>query len=603
MPKRKKNKSRSSGNTQKRAVVEHEPVADLLTRSKRFESGLLITAIITATFIWSCSPMQGFDIWWHLKTGQLILENQTLPFVDWYTYSDSEAAWVDLHWGFQILAATTYAAGGVALLILAKAALITATVAIGLLKTGTGLDCWIRASVWSLVAIVLTGRGIVRPEILSMMFLAIWLAILLRANRRPSLLWYLPALLVVWVNCHALFVFGIVIYVTWVADLALRFVAAGRWGLAALQQDTGRNVVTSAGGDQLLATLDREIGTPSAQQVIVVSSLLVIACLMNPYFEEGALFPLVLFRKLSVDKAFYSARVDEFTSPFEFFSQIGLRSIHLDTAALLWLMSAASFLWLARYRRINLFRTLIFVAFSYLAAKMIRNLSPAAIVSGVVLCENLAEIFRLRAASASLSNSDSAEPSPVQNVRSSGWRRSLAISVLLFGLAASHFSGHWGWLTGLGDRFSLSKATAWYAHGAAQFAGQPGFPERAIIASFGQAAVYEFHNAPTHRVLMDGRLEVCSRETFQLYEHILSQMSQAESSWQQLQGLTDRQGRLPAVILDSRFSRDSINGMFQLPNWRLVFADSAAAVFITRELADQLGFPPADPTPLMHPPD
>ena len=133
------------------------------------ESRILFVALLTATFIWSCSPMMGFDIWWHLKTGQLILEQYTLPFVDWFTCSDSEAACVDLHWGFPILAAATCAAGGVALLVLAKAALITTTVAIGVFATGAKLDCCIRVGVWSLVAVVLTGRGIVRPEILPLM--------------------------------------------------------------------------------------------------------------------------------------------------------------------------------------------------------------------------------------------------------------------------------------------------------------------------------------------------------------------------------------------------------------------------------------------------
>jgi hypothetical protein len=473
--------------------------------------------------------MMGFDIWWHLKTGQLILERQTLPFVDWFTYSDSEAAWVDLHWGFQLLAAATYAAGGVALLVLAKAALITATVAVGTFATREKLECCVRVGVWSLVAIILTGRGIVRPEILSLMFLAAWLAILLKADARPSLLWLLPPMLIVWVNCHALFVFGLVVFACWAFDCALRHAAAGRWGLTKLEEETA-----------------------GAQQIIIVGALLAVACLFNPYFEEGALFPLVLFRKLSVDEAFYSVRVDEFTSPAAFFGQIGLRSLHLDAAAVLWLLAAASFLWLGMYRRVSVFRGVLFVAFSYLGFKMIRNLSPAAIVSGVVLCENLSEAFRLRNAFRASSTAESAEDSRRKSGDAKQRRCAIALSVILFGLATSHFSGHWGRLTGLGDRFGLGEATAWYSHGAAKFAGQPGFPDRAIIASFGQAAVYEFHNAPTRRVLMDGRLEVCTRETFELYESILSRMSQGDPGWQQLPGVADAQGRLPAIILDSR---------------------------------------------------
>ena len=579
MPKRKKKKTRSAPQPATTSNTESSAAIVSSKSDSRLESRLLVAALLTATFVWSCSPMMGFDIWWHIKTGQLILERQTLPLVDWFTYSDSEAAWVDLHWGFQLLAAATYAAGGVALLVLAKAALITGTVATGAFATGPKLDCYIRVGVWSLVAVVLTGRGIVRPEILSLLFLAAWLAVLLRADARPNLLWLLPPMLVVWINCHALFVFGLVGFGCWVVDYGLRHAAAGRCGLASPQE--------AAAG---------------VQQIVIVSTLLAVACLINPYFEEGALFPLVLFRKLSVDEAFYSVRVDEFTSPAAFFGQIGLRSLHLDCAALLWLLAAASFVWLAKCRRGSIFRSLLFVAFSYLGFKMIRNLSPAAVVSGVVLCANLSEIFQLRNGDTASAGAEHASGQRHNRENAKQRRCSIALSVVLFGLAASHFSGHWGRLTGLGDHFGLGETTAWYSHDAAKFAGQPGFPDRAIVASFGQAAVYEFHNGPTRRVMMDGRLEVCTRETFEAYESILRKMAQGDPVWQQLPGVADAQGRLPVIILDSRTARDEINGIFRLPEWRIVFADSAAAVFIASELANQLGLPRADPTPLMHPP-
>lgn len=600
MPKRRKKTTRPAH--QPSMPLNAVPVAGIVSSRLdcRADSRLLLAALLTATFIWSCSPMVGFDIWWHLKTGQLILEQHTIPFVDWYTYSDPDAAWVDLHWGFQILAAITYGIGGVALLILAKAALITTTVAIGTLTTRAKLQNCIRVGVWSLVAVVLTGRGIVRPEILSLVFLATWLAVLLRALERPTLLWCLPPLLVVWVNCHALFVFGLVVFAAWGVDCGVRSVAAGRWGLASLDDQASGTTIASA-----TAMKPEDAGTAptlSAQQVIIVGALLAVACLMNPYFEEGALFPLVLFRKLSVDEAFYSVRVDEFTSPAAFFGQVGLRSLHLDAAALLWMLAAGSFLWLGTWRRVSVFRVLLFLAFSYLGFKMIRNLSPVAIVSGVVLCENLAEISRLKTSSATPGSTSSDAGSLNQRSTTRRRRLPIAISVVLFSLAASHFSGHWGRLTGLGDRFGLGESAAWYSHTAAKFAGQPGFPERAVIASFGQAAVYEFHNAPARRVLMDGRLEVCSRQTFELYEDILRKMAQGDSTWQQQLGPRDSQGRLPAIILDSRAARDQINGLFMLPSWRMVFADSAASVFITSQLADNLGLAPADPTPLMRPP-
>lgn len=196
MPGRKKKKALPNRQRRSRESTAFETVVVDAAPPGRCGSGLSIAALLTATFVWSCSPMTGFDIWWHLKTGQLIIERQTLPFVDWFTYSDSDAAWVDLHWGFQLLAAATYATGGVPLLVLAKATLITTTVAVGLFAGRTNFDRGLPVAIWSLVAVVLTGRGIVRPEILSLVFLATWLSILLRTDHRPNRLWLLPLMLI-----------------------------------------------------------------------------------------------------------------------------------------------------------------------------------------------------------------------------------------------------------------------------------------------------------------------------------------------------------------------------------------------------------------------
>ena len=45
-----------------------------------------------------------------------------------------------------------------------------------------------------------------------------YLAILTRADARPAWLWLLPAVQVVWVNAHALFVLGPIILGLYLAD-------------------------------------------------------------------------------------------------------------------------------------------------------------------------------------------------------------------------------------------------------------------------------------------------------------------------------------------------------------------------------------------------
>jgi hypothetical protein len=129
----------------------------------------------------------------------------------------------------------------------------------------------------------------------------------------------------------------------------------------------------------------------------------------------------------------------------------------------------------------------------------------------------------------------------------------------------------------------------WYIHDAARFAGQPGFPARAFVASPGSAAVFIFHNGPERKVFIDGRLEVATRRTIQDYEMILGAMYRADASWQS--ALVSEQGELPVVVLDTRLASRAILGMLQTPGWRLVYFDRIGAVFLPEATATRLGLP------------
>jgi len=186
-------------------------------------------------------------------------------------------------------------------------------------------------------------------------------------------------------------------------------------------------------------------------------------------------------------------------------------------------------------------------------------------------------------------------PSPVESPsRRAPTQWMTGLFVALTGFVAS------GWWNEIGEKnkpFGLGEAPNWFIHDAAKFAGQDGFPLRAFVAHIGQAEVYVYHNGPFRKVFMDARLEVCTQQTFERYNYILDAMAAGNPIWQSV----FRDGELPVVILDSRSSRAAINGMFQSPAWRLVFADKTAAVFVTREVAARLSLPTVDPSPLMYP--
>lgn len=518
-------------------------------------------------FLACCFPLFDTDLFWHLKTGEWILQNGTVPGYDLYTFTDYDKRWIDLHWGFQVIAATLYRIGGANLLILAKCTALALAIGVGCSAGGAGLPGWQRAWCWLLPAITISGRGYERPEIVTLICLATWLSIIARLETRPRWIWYLPLLQVFWINCHALYILGLIVGACYVIDHTARHFLGGRWGLDKPSDQVPGATLIRAGG------------------------LCVLAAFVNPYLEEGALFPLVLFRKFTVEQEFYAANIGEFQRPIEFLWKYGFVNLHLNAEILLWLAAAISFVLLAVRGRVSLFRVLIFAAFSYLAWKASRNTNIFSIVAGFVLMENVSAIFRQAAVKAAPTTAAESQPF--------FWPRR-GLQLLLICMMLAVVSGEWNRRTERIRPFRLGESNAWFAHDAARFMGQPGFPQRVFAANFGIASVYSYHNGPDGKVFMDGRLEVCTQQTFERYNLICQGMTVANPIWAEL--MRDKEGNLPAVMLDTRYSRQLIQGVASTPGWQLVYADQACAVFFPDGVAKALKLPMASFEPLREPP-
>lgn len=539
-------------------------------RSPDFIIGLLL---LVATYVLCVFPLIDTDFWWHLKTGQLIGERGAVPRTDWFLFSDSDRPWIDLHWGFQLTIAFLYWLGGVNLVILVKAAVLTAAVGVGWFAVGEGTPAWVRAAVWIPAVICISGRGYERPEIVTQLFLAMWLWIAFRVEREPRWIWGLPLIQVIWINFHALFVLGLIIGGCFAIDYVMRRLAAGQGGLMPLSPSlTSRTLIAG--------------GTACG-----------VAALINPYLIEGALFPLELYRKFSADQEFYAQRIGEFQAPLDFFLVYGFRSIYLNAQLLLGGMGVVSFgCSMAVTRRWSPFRLLVFAAFSNLALEATRNVNIFAITVAVLTVANLNDCWRVgMAASENAKGNRSGK-----DTKSITHSKETLVAGLLIVWIITVVTGGWGRWTGEGKPFGLGEKAWWFGHEAVRFAGQSGFPDRAIVAHIGLAATYEFHNGPDRKVWLDPRLEVCTRKTFQRQETILDDMARLDRSWEF--SFRDAAGHLPVVILDSRTSRPMINGLLQTPGWRLVYADPAGAVFLSELQADQLNLPTADFRPLLAPP-
>lgn len=521
--------------------------------------GLLLPSLVLLGVYFLCLfEARSLDMWWHLLTGELI-PSRGVPRMDWYSYSDSERPWIDVHWSFQLLLSWLNQLGGVPLIVHFKALAGAAAIGLLMFASGLGLSNRVRAVVWILPAIGLAGRCFVRPTILSLLYLAAFLCIFSAADRRRWLLLLLLPLQILWTNAHGLFVLGPVACGIWVLDCSLRKTLAPRFGLRACR---------------LPWTI-----------VLSVLPAVALATLINPYGLQGALFPLELYDGLG------HAIAMEATPSLEYLRNFPGGYLTNYAPALLLLGVLATLSFVLQYRCTKSWsplRLILLLAFGHLALRMWRNTDLFALVAGFCLAENLAACGSALMGSRNSGMDAQNHPRPVGG---------LAAWVLVLSFISFAWSGELAAKHGDGRVRGSGSQPDWYMHAAARFAVQEGFPKQAFVAHIGQAAVYLYWGRGQHRVFMDGRLEVASQATYENFVRAGALMAASDPALNEfLRGPT---GELPAILLDSRSSRAQISGLLAMTDtWRLVFADPAGAVFLALDRAQELGLGAVSVDPL-----
>jgi hypothetical protein len=157
------------------------------------------------------------DVWWHLRTGQLIVQTHNVFRTDPYSFTRFGQPWVDHEWLSQVLMFGLYRLAGWGGLIVVFSAVIAAAFLLAFLRSPgrpyvagliTLLGAFASAPSWG-----------VRPQMLTLLFASLLLLILDHSYLRPKLLWWTPLLMLIWVNLHAGYALGIALMVLfWLGD-------------------------------------------------------------------------------------------------------------------------------------------------------------------------------------------------------------------------------------------------------------------------------------------------------------------------------------------------------------------------------------------------
>jgi hypothetical protein len=184
--------------------------------SKRVELFFLFVALIFISLIYfyhkSDVVLGDADTWWHIKTGQDIISNLSVPITDSYSYTFSGHPWIAKEWLSQVLFAIAYnAAGwsGVFMITIFAAGLAMALLYLEIVKK---LNPIFAAVTIMAISAVINPIIIARPHIFTFAIAIFFTCRLFRsAETQKSPEFWLLALITLWANLHGSFTLAFMI--------------------------------------------------------------------------------------------------------------------------------------------------------------------------------------------------------------------------------------------------------------------------------------------------------------------------------------------------------------------------------------------------------
>jgi hypothetical protein len=147
------------------------------------------------------------DVWWHLRTGELIFQTHSVPRADPYSFTRFGQPWVNHEWLSDVVIFSLYRLAGRGGLIVSFATIITATLLLVFLRCPGHPFLAAIMTLWGAVASAASWG--VRPQMLSLLLVSILLLLLERSDEHPDRLWWAVPLMLLWVNLHAGFAIAI----------------------------------------------------------------------------------------------------------------------------------------------------------------------------------------------------------------------------------------------------------------------------------------------------------------------------------------------------------------------------------------------------------
>lgn len=189
----------------------------------RWPGRLLVALTCLAGFCAFYRPIWDGDSYWHLAVGREMWTTHHLLRTDTFSFTEPGRPWYNFGWLFQIFAYLLWSLGGEVLLVAATAAAGAAVLALMYRNVRQSGGRATHFAFIALLALPLFAERVrLRPELCSLLLIPCLLEVLLRWDRPSGLplgraCVAVGALFFVWAQCHAGWVFGLVVIAAFAA--------------------------------------------------------------------------------------------------------------------------------------------------------------------------------------------------------------------------------------------------------------------------------------------------------------------------------------------------------------------------------------------------
>lgn len=504
----------------------------------------LIVFFFLILIIYSSREISDLDLWLHLKTGEVIVAQKTVPAADIFSFAIQGKPWINHEWLFQVLAYLSYATGSSDGLIAMQNAVIIAVFLV-LFFCGRNEKNYLFLFVVLYLTLLATAyRFTIRPDIFSLLFLALYLALLKRfAEEKSRLIWSLPVLQAIWINMHGFSFLG---------PLLVLLLLAG---------EVAKKILPLPPALKETRRLDKG----QLRQLLAVFGLILTAHLCNPQGIQGAAYPLSVLGQLAGKGKIVFQYIVELARPITLKTVTDIRSFLFYKAMIL----GALFTFRINARRLDISSLGIWICFLLLSFLAIRNIAYFCIVSAFVALDNVGTAFR------------NGKTLPLQNlprnIKIIAYYASIVFLLFYAGKGARQYleSANFNF-----DTYEL-KSALWgtselrFPKKAVDFLLRHDFPGR-IFNDFNSGAYLVGRVFPRRQVFIDGRTELYGPDFFENYVAV---------------------GEGRKKNLDETLARYDIQGFFlttpqndlhmglvkylwQHPQWKIVYFDEFALIFL-----------------------